>query len=835
MTAHDAPSSQAGEIEAAASNGAAHDAELSVAPLEANGANGKGEPVRSHKTAARPRKAKPRKSATTPQSNRARANALQAITSESGAGEPASPLSKLLVAPHVPAPGALDALYHDFLREWERNHTLPQHPVYAPGFDLGALTLDAISNSDEVYNRELSWLDFNWRVLHEAIDTRTPLLERLKFIAITASNLDEYFSKRVGGLKRQKAAGMANLTLDGWAPDVQLSLISRAVSDMGAIESACLHEDILPKLAEHGIRLVNYADLDAAERERLRDYFLREVYPILTPLAVDPGHPFPFISNLTLSLGIILVDPNTGERQFARVKVPPTRPRWVQLTRQMHFLPLEQLIAAHLETLFRGMEIVAVFPFRVTRNADLARNEEEADDLLDMISEELRERRFAPVVRLEVDANAPADVLTLLQNQLHLENDDVYLIHGLLRRVDLFALAEINLPHLKYEPYTTTSPSRLAGITSRGRTSELFNAIRQDDLLIHHPYHSFQSTTQLFVEVAARDPQVLAIKQTIYRTSDNSPIIAALIDAAGRGKQVAVLVEVKARFDEAKNVDWARKLEEAGCHVAYGLVGLKTHCKMSLAIRQEEDGLRVYYHIGTGNYNAKTSSTYTDLGLLSCNVEIAEDLMDLFNALTGYSYQIDYRKVLVAPVNMRQRFLELIDQEIQHALAGYGGHIVAKMNGLEDATIVRKLYEASQAGVTVDLIVRGNCRLRPGLPAISENIRVISIIGRYLEHSRIFYFANHGAPLYYIGSADWMRRNLSSRVEAAAPIEDPRLQEYLWMILQNSLNDYRQAWEMLPDGRYQQRQPSVGSSALEAGGVQNYLMQHTRMTSTLAG
>lgn len=814
MQANDAPSTQAGEDVSVQSNGTV----ATAPPIKATarrGANGR--------------------QRTTPATGKARKSLTPARTDEGDAPAAAPAAGRVCISPQVPPPGALASLYRDFLREWERSQTLPQHPVYTPGFDLTALTLDALSTLDEVYNRELSWLDFNWRVLHEAIDPRTPLLERLKFIAITASNLDEYFSKRVGGLKRQKAAGMANLTLDGWAPDVQLALIARAVSEMVAIESACLHEDILPQLAEHGIRLVNYIDLDAAEKERLRDYFLREVYPILTPLAVDPGHPFPFISNLTLSLGVFLVDPNTGERQFARVKVPPSRPRWVPLTRQMHFLPLEQLIAAHLDTLFRGMEIVAAFPFRVTRNADLARNEEEADDLLDMISEELRERRFAPVVRLEVAADAPTEALTLLQNQLHLENDDIYLIHGLLRRADLFALAEINLPHLKYEPYTPTAPARLAGISSRGRTSELFNAIRQGDLLVHHPYHSFQSTTQLFVEAAARDPQVLAIKQTIYRTSDNSSIVAALIDAASRGKQVAVLVEVKARFDEAKNVEWARKLEEAGCHVAYGLVGLKTHCKVSLAIRQEEDGLRTYYHIGTGNYNAKTASTYTDLGLLSCNAEIAADLMDLFNALTGYSYQSDYRKLLVAPVNMRQHFLELIDGEIQHALAGREGRIVAKMNGLEDSTIVRKLYEASQAGVVIDLIVRGNCRLRPGLPGISENIRVISIIGRYLEHSRIFYFGNNGAPLYYIGSADWMRRNLSARVEAAAPIEDPRLQEYLWMILQSSLNDYRQAWEMLPDGRYRQRQPSVGSSALEAGGVHNYLMQHTRMTSTLGG
>lgn len=736
-------------------------------------------------------------------------------------------------APIVPPPGVLGAMYEEFLREWERSHTLPQHLVYAPEFDLAALTLDALSNSDEVYNREVSWLDFNWRVLHEAIDTRTPLLERLKFVAITSSNLDEYFSKRVGGLKRQKAAGMANLILDGWAPDVQLALIARAVRNMVAIESACLHEAILPELAHHGIRLVNFDELDEAEKERLRDYFLREVYPILTPLAVDPGHPFPFISNLSLSLGVILRDQATGERQFARVKVPPTRSRWVQLSNTMHFLPLEQLIAAHLGSLFRGMEVVAAYPFRVTRNADLARNEEEADDLLDMISEELRERRFAPVVRLEVDDNMPAEVLALLQNQLHLENDDVYLVHGLLRRVDLFALADINLPHLKYDPYTPATPTRLAGISSKGRPSEVFSAIRQGDLLAHHPYHSFQSSTQLFVEAAARDPQVLAIKQTIYRTSDNSPIIAALIEAAGRGKQVAVLVEVKARFDEAKNVEWARKLEEAGCHVAYGLVGLKTHCKVSLAIRQEEDGLRAYYHAGTGNYNAKTSSIYTDLGLFSCSAEIGADLMDLFNYLTGYSYQVDYRKLLVAPVNMRQRFIELIDQEIGHALSGSEGRIVAKMNGLEDPMIVRKLYEASQAGVSIDLIVRGNCRLRPGISGVSDNIRVLSIIGRNLEHSRIFYFANHGAPLYYIGSADWMRRNLSSRVETAIPIEDPRIQEYMWLILHSSLNDYRQAWEMLPDGRYRQRQPFAGSNALEAGGVQNYLMQHTRLTSTL--
>ena len=556
---------------------------------------------------------------------------------------------------------------------------------------------------------------------------------------------------------------------------------------------------------------------------------------MLTPLGVDPGHPFPFISNLSLSLAVLLRDPASGDIQFARVKVPHTRSRWVPVDNPLHFIPVEQVITANLDTLFKGMEILGVYPFRVTRNADIARNEEEADDLLEMINEELRERRFAPVVRLEVDEKMPPEVLSLLQNQMHLDNDDVYHIRGLLRRVDLFGLADINLPHLKYEPWTPMTPSRLAGINSKGRPGELFNAIRQGDLVVHHPYHSFQSSTQMFVEAAARDPQVLAIKQTLYRTSENSQIIAALIQAAEAGKQVAVLVEVKARFDEAKNIEWARKLEEAGCHVAYGLVGLKTHCKTSMAIRQEEDGLRVYYNVGTGNYNAKTANVYTDLGFFSCSPEIGADLMDLFNYLTGYSYQTEYRKLLVAPVNMREQFIELIDAEIDNALQGKKGQIIAKMNALEDSAIVRKLYEASQAGVAIDLIIRGNCRLRPGLPRISDNIRVISIIGRFLEHSRIFYFYNDGAPRYYIGSGDWMRRNLSARVEAATPIEDPRLQEYLWLILQSSLEDHRQAWELLPDGRYRQRQPSVGNTVLQAGGVQNYLMQYTRMTSVTIG
>ena len=704
---------------------------------------------------------------------------------------------------------------------------IPPEQVYRPAIDWANLSLDELSTSERVYNRELDWLNFNWRVLHEAMDERTPLLERLKFIAITSSNLDEFFRKRVGGLKRQQAAGLANLTLQGWAPDLQIQLIAKAVPAMLDAQSKCLYEEILPQLADHNVRILNYSELSHDQQQRLQEYYQREVYPILTPLAVDPGHPFPFISDLSLSLGILLYDPSSDENFFVRVKVPPNRPRWVPLATPYHFVPLEQVMIHNLDSLFRGMEILAAHPFRVTRNADLERNEEEAEDLLSMISEELRERRVAPVVRLEVDEAMPETMLTILRSKMNLEPIDIYPIHGLLRRDDFFALADINLPHLKYDPWTPVVPLRLNGLDTKERPDEFFNIIRQGDLLVHHPYHSFAASTQQFIEAAAADPRVLAIKQTLYRTSANSPIIKALIYAAEQGKQVAVLVEVKARFDEAANIAWARLLENAGCHVAYGLVGLKTHTKVSLAIREEEEGLRAYYHIGTGNYNAKTASLYTDLGLFSCDPAIGADLMDLFNYLTGYSRQNEYRKLLVAPVNMRQRFVDLISDEIAIALAGRPARIIAKMNSLEDGVIVRKLYEASQAGVQIDLIVRGNCRMRPGLPGISDNIRVVSVIGRFLEHSRIFYFGNDGNPRYYLGSADWMNRNLSARVEAITPIEDPRLKEQLEQILRLSLADHRQAWDLLPDGRYQRRFAS-DDNPLAVQGLQVTLMHQAR-------
>lgn len=735
---------------------------------------------------------------------------------------PISPLNGELATPYTNGGSVLPIL------EAPTPVIIPSEPMAHAEIDLTTVSLDELSTSDQIYNRELNWLNFNWRVLQEAIDERTPLLERLKFIAITASNLDEFFRKRVGGLKRQQAAGLANLTLQGWAPDVQLQLIARAVQPMLRAQSNCLYEGILPKLAEHNVRILDYRELTAEQKQRMQEYYEREVYPILTPLAVDPGHPFPFISDLSLSLGILLHDPSSDESYFVRVKVPPNRPRWVPLETPYHFVPLEQVMINNLDILFRGMEIIAAHPFRVTRNADVERNEEEAEDLLAMISEELRERRVAPVVRLEVDEAMPETMLTILRSELNLDPNDIYPIRGLLRMDDFFALADLNMPHLKYEPWTPVTPLRLGGLDTKTRPGDFFNIIRQGDLLVHHPYHSFAASTQQFVEAAAADPRVLAIKQTLYRTSANSPIIKALIYAAEQGKQVAVLVEVKARFDEAANIAWARMLENAGCHVAYGLVGLKTHTKVSLAIREEEDGLRPYYHIGTGNYNAKTAGLYTDLGLFSCDPAIGADLMDLFNYLTGYSRQTNYRKLLVAPVNMRQRFVDLIGNEIAFALNGKPARIIAKMNALEDAVIVRKLYEASQAGVSIDLIVRGNCRLRPGLPGISDNIRVISIIGRLLEHSRIFYFENGGAPLYYIGSADWMNRNLSARVEAITPIEEPRLKEQLEHILRLSLADHRQAWDLGPDGRYQRRFATPASDVIAAQGLQVSLMQEAR-------
>ena len=711
---------------------------------------------------------------------------------------------------------------------------MPPVMFHESSVPVGEATLDDLASSSVIYNRELVWLDFNWRVLAEALDKRNPLLERLRFLAITASNLDEFFRKRVGGLKRQQAAGVANLNLMGWTPDYQIRLIARAVHEMLACQSHTLLNDVLPALEAEGMGLVDYAALSDEDRAQLAGFFHREIYPILTPLAVDPGHPFPFISNLSLNLAVELRDPVTEDIRFARVKIPPNRARWVTVENSLCFVPLEQVIIHNLAALFEGMEIVAAHPFRVTRNADIARNEEEAEDLLNMISEELRERRFAPIVRVEVTDQMPQHVRDLLLQEMGLHQMDMYTTRGPLDLADLFPLADVNLPHLKFEPWIPQTHSAMAGLSRKSRPADIFAIIRKGDVLVHHPYHSFATSTQLFVEAAARDPQVLAIKQTLYRTSADSPVVKALIQAAERGKQVAVLVELKARFDEERNIEWARTLEDSGVHVAYGLVGLKTHTKTTLVVREEENELRAYVHIGTGNYNPKTATLYSDFGFFTCRPEIGADLMDLFNFLTGYSRQQHFRKLLVAPVNMRQQFLEMIETEIAIGLAGGHARIIAKMNALDDPAIVAKLYEASQAGVQVQLIIRGNCRLRPGLPGISENIQVVSVIGRFLEHHRIFYFDNSGDPRYFMGSADWMTRNLSDRVEAIIPIEEPQLQQQLQTVLDACLQDQRQGWEMLSDGRYRRRRSMDEAEGVAALGTHRTLMEMTLSSSGAA-
>ena len=691
--------------------------------------------------------------------------------------------------------------------------TMPPVSAYPPSLTpLTNLSLDELADSPALYNRELSWLDFNWRVLYEALDARNPLLERLKFIAITSSNLDEFFLKRVGGLKRQQAAGVANLTIHGWTPDFQMRLIARHVRAMVQCQAHALLNDILPSLRQEGMRIVAYDELPAQQQEKLAEFFRREIYPILTPLAVDPGHPFPFISNLSLNLAVEMQDPVSRKSRFARVKVPSNRPRWVTVNDSLDFVPLEQIITHNLAALFPGMELIATYPFRVTRNADIARSEEEADDLLEMISEELRERRFAPIVRLEVAESMPGDIRAILMQEMELRQTDVYHHDGPLGVADLLPLTDVNLPHLKYEPWTPQTHPAFSGVGSQTRPADIFSIIRKGDVLLHHPYHSFATSTQSFIEAAARDPQVLAIKQTLYRTSADSPVGRALIQAAERGKQVAVLVELKARFDEERNIEWARTLEDAGVHVAYGLVGLKTHTKTTLVVREEEDGLQVYAHIGTGNYNPKTAGLYTDLGLLTARPEVGADLMDLFNFLTGYSRQRHFRRLLVAPINMRDRFVDLIDTEAANALAGRPSGIIAKMNGLDDPVISRALYQASQAGVPIRLIVRGNCRVQPGIAGISDNIEVISVIGRFLEHHRIYSFTNDGSTLYFIGSADWMSRNLIARVEAIVPVEEPALQQQLQRILDTCLEDRRQSWLLEVDGLYHRREDQSAPS-----------------------
>jgi polyphosphate kinase len=666
------------------------------------------------------------------------------------------------------------------------------------------------------FNRDLSWLEFNRRVLHEAQDTRNPLLERVKFAAIFASNLDEFFMVRVAALKQQAIAGLTELTPDGRTPQQQLDEINQSLQPMVMEVQQLVHTDLLPQLATVGVQILQSAELNEGQRSHLKDYFDRRIFPILTPLAVDPGHPFPIMSNLSLNLAVMVHDPETGVANFARVKLPSNLPRFIQLPPELSQVDgkpsvwagvlLEDVIASNLAALFPGMTIQERHVFRVTRDADLDFDleEDEADDLLMAIEQELQNRRFGgSVVRLQIPAEMPNAMRQILMQGMKLTPQEVYEMHGLVGLKDLFSFMGLPLPQLKDPGYTPAIPQRLAL-----SDTSIFNVIQQSDLLIHHPYESFTASVERFITEAATDPAVQAIKMTLYRTSSDSPIAKALITAAQNGKQVAVLVELKARFDEASNINWARELERAGVHVVYGFVELKTHTKTVLVVRQEGDELRRYVHIGTGNYNPKTAKLYTDLSLLSCQPELGADLTDLFNYLTGFSKQQAFRKLLVAPTTMRDRMTALIHREMEHACNGNPAWIRAKMNSLVDPQIIYTLYEASQAGVQIDLVIRGICCLRPGIPGVSGNIRIISIVGRFLEHSRIFHFHNNGQEEIYIGSADWMTRNLDRRVEAVTPIEDPQIAAQLKEILTIQLQDNRQAWELQTDGSYTQRQPT---------------------------
>ncbi|VXD24210.1 Polyphosphate kinase [Planktothrix serta PCC 8927] len=686
-------------------------------------------------------------------------------------------------------------------------------------------------------SRELSWLEFNRRVLAEALDPRTPLLERLKFLAIFSSNLDEFFMVRVAGIKRQIEAQVNKVTPDGRTPQQQLNAIHERLLPMVAQQHQYFEQQIKPELAQNGIHLLSYIDLNQEQRTYLQRYFEEGIFPVLIPLAIDRSHPFPYLSNLSLNLAVVLKNPETKEELFARVKVPSSLPRFIALPKELRVqangeyaawigVPIGQVIAHNLESLFPGMDIQDYYIFRITRDADLAVQEDEADDLLLAIEQELRKRRVGgSVVRLEINSSMPDYLRNLLADELELEPEDIYTVDGLMGLRDLMSFISLPLPELKDKPWSAALPrwmkdsEDIIPATSGEDEKDIFAILRQKDVLVHHPYYSFSATVQQFINQAAHDPNVLAIKMTLYRTSGDSPIVTALIDAAENGKQVAVLVELKARFDEENNIQWAKKLEQTGVHVVYGLVGLKTHTKIVMVVRQEADGIRRYVHIGTGNYNHKTAKLYTDLGLLSARPELGADLTDLFNFLTGYSRQQSYRKLLVAPVNMRQRFLDLIRREAEHAHHGKTGRIVAKMNSLVDPEIIATLYEASQAGVGIDLIVRGMCSLRPGLEGISDNIKVISVIGRFLEHSRIFYFSNAGKEEVYIGSADWMPRNLNRRVEAITPIEDPEIAKELEEILGIMLSDNCKAWDLKPDGQYIQRHPAENSPELIAHNI----------------
>jgi polyphosphate kinase len=647
-------------------------------------------------------------------------------------------------------------------------------------------------------NRELSWLEFNARVLYEARDTRNPLLERVKFAAIFAGNLDEFFQVRIAGLRQQVEAGTVTRAPDGRTPAEQLAAARERVLELVAEHSA-IFLDLRAALEAEGVAILDYRSIPE-HHDALRQRFLEEIFPVLTPLAVDPGHPFPYISTLSLSIAVGLRDPETGERVFARVKVPQILPRLLEVEPD-RFVPIDQVIEANLQELFTGMEVVESHLFRVTRNADFTVEEDEADDLLMAIEEELRRRRFGEAVRLEVERTMPAATRTLLLRGLGLGPEDSYEIAGMLDLTALYRIAELDRPELRAAPWTPVTPPRLTP-PDEDEPADVFAAVRAGDILVHHPYESFAASVERFIAQAADDADVLTIKMTLYRTSGDSPIVQSLIRAAERGKQVVVLVEIKARFDEEANIIWARKLERAGAHVVYGLVGLKTHSKTALVVRREGSGLRRYVHIGTGNYNPKTARLYVDLGLLTARPELGADITDLFNVLTGLSRQRTFRRLLVAPHSLRSGFLDLVEREVGHALAGRPAHITLKLNAIVDAPVIEALYRAASAGVDIDLIIRGACSIQPGLPGISDRIRVRSIVGEFLEHSRIWGFANGGDAEWFIGSADLMDRNLDRRVEAVVPVEDSDAKARIAEIIDLMLADDRRSWQLQPDASW---------------------------------
>lgn len=649
-------------------------------------------------------------------------------------------------------------------------------------------------------DRELSWLAFNHRVLELAEDPEVPLLERARFLAIFSSNLDEFYMIRVAGLKRRMAAGVAFPSVSGMMPREVHERTLERTRELMARQTKCFRSDVLPALVKEGIDIARWDDLDDAEHVRLRRLFSERIFPVLTPLAVDPAHPFPYISGLSLNLAVVVRNPRNSTEHFARVKVPPNFPRFLPVAEQ-RFVPLEDVIAAHLAQLFPGMEVLQHHMFRVTRNEDVEVEEDDAENLLTAMERELMRRRFGPAVRLEVEETVDPHVLDLLQRELGVSDGETFMLPGPLDLTGLNAIADLDRAELRYRPFLPATHRDLRDVESAS-PADMFAAISKADVLVHHPYDSFSTSVQRFVEQAAADPRVLAIKQTLYRTSGDSPIVDALIDAAEAGKQVLAVVEIKARFDEQANITWARKLEQAGVHVVYGLVGLKTHCKLCLVVRDEAGGIQRYSHIGTGNYHPRTARIYEDMGLLTADADVAEDLNHLFNTLSGYSLESDYKRLLVAPHALRGGIVDRVQREIEHHRAGLPARIRFKMNSIVDEAIIDALYEASEAGVPIDIWVRGICSIRAGVPGLSENVRVRSILGRFLEHSRVYSFENGGDAEHWIGSGDLMHRNLDRRVEALVRLSRTEHRREVEGLFDLAFDPGTASWHLRPDGTW---------------------------------